>query len=403
MSSPIGTSRSLVAGLVASVVFHGGLALTIAQYGDRFVSIQKPSTIESASIELPLPKDEAERPPLDDAKIKRLQLGIEKSSVVTETWLGFADPTEHSAPLATVEQAAMAMNRAGNPGPDEPGDAASEAPVEAEHAEKTPAHASPPAEPAPAELPSPQPVLPPPTEPVVSVQSPGAEPSGVKGEPMADAQPASFGSIAADPMPPDSELAVPAFPVPESAPSEAAPEKPAPERTPTVDPLIQSPAASTPEAVAVRSVQSPVPQPSANFEEVKKLPKPRRVSGDRPGVLSDRESVAAALKEVVEVRLGKPAAAEGLEIKTTNPRWSVTTQLTASPKNPVVWIAFGRDGKVIDADFLNGENTGWTAVDEPLLHAIFAWRAKGAALEELPTNDAQAAVRVILRITLRGA
>lgn len=452
MDTSIGTTRSLTTGLIVSVGFHAAVATALVRYGDRLDMLQRPN--KAAEVATVIPLSDTPEHPDDELPAKRLHLGIERSSVVTETWLGFSDPTEHSGPLASVEQAAMSLRAAGQPGPDQPEVAASEASTASEAQPEPIADAaarpipdttsnsipkqisSPTAEPS--SLPSsdlttraetvvhdrveskkdarpePDPVQRPNQQETPDLPQAVVEERAVPTEPLivetnSKTQPESKAVEVETPRPAE---AVKAELAQQEAPSEkpmipSSPEVSAPEVSdpqPNPDVLEASPAVTpTPHVrlpVPSVGVKPPAP-PSVDSE--KKLPKPQRVSGDLPGVMSDRESVAAALKEAIDIKPGRPAAAEGLEIKTTNPRWSVTTQLTASPRNPVVWIAFGRNGKVIDADFLNGEKTGSSAVDEPLLHAIFTWRAKGVALDELPQADPKAAVRVILRITLRGS
>lgn len=113
---------------------------------------------------------------------------------------------------------------------------------------------------------------------------------------------------------------------------------------------------------------------------------------------SDKESIATAIKEASDYQPGKPVAAQGLDIKTVRPLWAVTTTLTAHPRNPVVWIAFGPDGKVTRAGFVPGQSTGATDVDEPLLSAVYAWTAKGKELKNLGKDEEIIiSIRVLLR------
>jgi hypothetical protein len=125
-------------------------------------------------------------------------------------------------------------------------------------------------------------------------------------------------------------------------------------------------------------------------------PGKRGLAGD----LSDRESIATALKQAVTVRPGRPLAAQGLKIKTVQPEWELTTRLTTSPRNPVMRIRFGRDGKVKNAGFLRGYSTGYKSVDEPLRDAIYRWTAEGKALQELAADDPEAAITITVRIIL---
>ncbi len=452
METSIGTTRSLTTGLLVSVGFHVAVAGALVRYGDLLGSFQNTNIVSEVAVTLTIP-DVADQPK-DELREKQLHLGIEKSSVVTETWLGFSDPNEHSGPLASVEQAAMSLRAAGQAGADQPEIASSDTSVATQAQPEAIADLA--AQPIPDSTSNSI------TKKIsASILEPSSLPSTeltTRAEPQvqerAKAEDDARAKLMPDQLP--NQRATPelpqALPDERSAPTEsliieanlrpqtksktvdletprsaeavkvepakteAPPEKPVISTSPEV-PILElldpQPSPAVPEAspaVAPTPLFPPLAPPAnpkppspPSVDTEKRLAKPQRVSGDRPGVMSDRESVAAAMKEAINVRPGRPAAAEGLEIKTTNPRWSVTTQLTASPRNPVVWIAFGRNGKVIDADFLNGEKTGSGSVDEPLLHAIFTWRAKGVALDELPEADPKAAVRVVLRITLRGS
>ena len=123
---------------------------------------------------------------------------------------------------------------------------------------------------------------------------------------------------------------------------------------------------------------------------------------DIPGLPSDRESVATALREATNLtQWGKPLARKGLEIKTVRPRWRTTTLLTRLPRNPVVMVSFGADGKVKRAEYVLYEgrrlSTGARDVDEPLLDAVYKWRAKGKELEALGEGETVSfAIRVVL-------
>jgi hypothetical protein len=123
-----------------------------------------------------------------------------------------------------------------------------------------------------------------------------------------------------------------------------------------------------------------------------------------PGVLTDKEAVAAALKAAPRVVPGRVVAAEGLEISTRRPQWSRTTLSTTHPRNPVVWITFGRDGRVRRAGFLRyGDqafDTGYPSVDEPLINAVYRWTAKGKALDDLPRDKPDAGVTIRVWVVL---
>lgn len=124
----------------------------------------------------------------------------------------------------------------------------------------------------------------------------------------------------------------------------------------------------------------------------------------RAPIITDKESIATALRNAPSVVPGRVLAAQGLEIQTRRPRWSRLTLLTRRPANPIVQITFGRDGRVRRAGFLSdGEvifGTGFDDVDEPLLSAIFLWTARGQPLERLPADDPEAGLTIEVRVIL---
>ncbi len=340
----IGTSRSLTMGLVASVAVHAAGVVGLARYGDAwrhgFRSLaDRP---DPARLEVPEPQP--------------LVLGIAESPHKTDTWLGFADPTEHLAHAAPVEQSAME--------PD-PGARGAEQPIAKAEPAARPAPATPPkVEPSPVEA---LPVEPPAPE-VKGVHTPETSP----GEPVA----ASVG------VRPEEPLEKPAS-------AETEPQPPAPTPAPTEAAQVGPPAPT-----------APPPQPEVAAAPPAPPVPPGTTSGQRPGERSDRQSTPAAIKGTIDVRPGRVAATEGLEIKTVRPEWSDTTRLAALPRNPIVRITFARTGKVTNVDFLPGLSTGYREVDEPLKDALYRWTAKGKALAALP-NSADAGLIVQFRILLR--
>jgi TonB family protein len=124
-----------------------------------------------------------------------------------------------------------------------------------------------------------------------------------------------------------------------------------------------------------------------------------RVEAGDSGERSPSEADAASRERVVDVTPGRPAAAEGLQITTVRPNWSAVTRRYTRPGNPVVRIVFGRDGRVIEASITR--SSGYSAVDGPLLDAIYSWTAQGEALEGLPENDPKAGVTINMRVLLR--
>lgn len=117
-----------------------------------------------------------------------------------------------------------------------------------------------------------------------------------------------------------------------------------------------------------------------------------------PGLAASKESGATSTKKAPAVRLGKVVAAEGLDIQTKSPRWSYTTMQLRMPRNPVVEITFGPDGKVLRAGFASEGgatmDTGFADVDQPLLSAIYSWTARGEKLRDLTRETGEVTVRI---------
>ena len=67
------------------------------------------------------------------------------------------------------------------------------------------------------------------------------------------------------------------------------------------------------------------------------------------------------------------------------------------PRNPLADIEFRADGAVQRARYRSGQSTGYSAVDEPLLDAIYAWRARGSRLDALGEGET---LTVTIRILL---
>lgn len=150
---------------------------------------------------------------------------------------------------------------------------------------------------------------------------------------------------------------------------------------------------------------TPGPKPGAS---VGNADAPGEGDAVRVGIRSDKESPASALKRALKYRPGRPVAVKGLELTTVEPRWPVSVRLTSNPRNPVLVIHFDRKGVVTRADFLKDEkkgmvyNTGEPAVDEPLRTAIFQWRAKGEELLQIPADNPDATVSIVMEIVLSG-
>jgi hypothetical protein len=130
---------------------------------------------------------------------------------------------------------------------------------------------------------------------------------------------------------------------------------------------------------ASRAMQAPAEPIAAGGQPGAPVP-----PGARPAEVSESDSSPTSRIPAIDVKLGRPAAGQGLEVITVRPRFSVTTTLTTDPQRSSIDVVFGRDGSVLKAAFLDGETTGYKEVDGPLLDAVYRWRAKGKALLDLP-------------------
>jgi hypothetical protein len=358
-------SRSIWWGLIASVLFHtlgAGVLVT------RGVGVMMPARTPPREPEAPVPPR-----PEDPSTPEPLHLGIDRPDpVATLTWIGYEDYREHLAPKSEVEQAAMVMHEAGEAQMTEPAEDAPAAPAPprpdlsaeaTEHDASKDAAVAPPARPSPPPTPSPQVQIaeqPTPAQSPPDAAAPEIKPSAATEE---------------------------AKPEPRSQPEAPAAQ---PEPAPTSPPVAASPL--TPEP-------NPPAPPAQTKDAAAKAPSPAGKRG-APGDLSDRESVATALKEAVNVTPGRPLAAQGLKIKTVQPEFELMTRLTARPHNPVLRISFDRTGKVKKAQFLRGHTTGYLAVDEPLQNAIYRWTAEGKALQDLSETDPEAAINITVHVLL---
>ena len=119
-----------------------------------------------------------------------------------------------------------------------------------------------------------------------------------------------------------------------------------------------------------------------------------------PGIADEKESDAVSIANVpVELRkVGNPLAAAGLDIKTVRPKFTHYTTLTVAPRSPLIRVEFDRKGVVVSAVLL--ESSGHKDVDNPILDAIYQWRATGKPLESIDPDGSPATVAIEFRIVL---
>lgn len=149
-------------------------------------------------------------------------------------------------------------------------------------------------------------------------------------------------------------------------------------------------------AEQIAAAPAPPPQPAPPVESESP---DTGVAGEGEGQEAEKEADATALTEPMQIHLGRTASGEGLEVFTQRPpRLTTLIRRTARPRNPLVDIHFKPDGAVGAARFREGEGTGYTSVDEPLLDAIYGWRARGERLDALGEDET---LTVTIRILLQ--
>jgi hypothetical protein len=105
-----------------------------------------------------------------------------------------------------------------------------------------------------------------------------------------------------------------------------------------------------------------------------------------PGKKADEESAAAAIVGSLVYKPGEPLAGKGLRVSTVRPKYAFSTMAVANPRDVIINVTFGKDGRVIRAVFKDGRGTGFEDVDKPLVEAVYRWTAKGEALNKIPAG-----------------
>jgi hypothetical protein len=351
-----GFRSRLGVGLAVSVFAHVGLAMVLAR--GWWSRLPEPAGMVGA-LPPPQPEHEVVRP------------GIAQSRTVTINWLGFEAPTQHAAAPAETDQPALSPETPMPPGP--PAEVPSPVQDLAAEVVREPIE---PVEPEPA------------TETAAALDEPAEELDAASAKPSeaaAESEPAAMPT-------PDAEgagFAAPLLEIVKRTLEAAA--RAAPEALP--QPREGAPAESGPPSSEV----SPPSEPGTSGGSPESAP---------DALPSEKEAGATSREQPIDWAPGRPAAAEGLDITTVDPRWTIATRLSALPRNPVVRLDFGKDGRVRKAEFLPELDTGYRDVDGPLLDALYRWTAKGEALAKLPPGEPEAVVSLKFRIVLipsRGA
>jgi len=355
---------TLIVGVIVSLVIHLGVGIGASGYFG-----QSRSGLLGSAIEI---EPDADRTPPPNEELK---LGMEDSKHATINWLGvIEDPQLGQAPIAEVEQAEFTP-RVGNA----PSTSSSE--------------------------PSPE----------IIAQEPKTEPVDREPieEPMTEPVEAPVDAVAQKPdsVPEQVELE-PEHVLDETKPQILIEPEPEPEPAPEPEPPSESQAPVGPSLVSVEPTEASEPIDSEPVEEVMPVeaqqpadPSPSPTAQGRIGVLSDRESAATIIKRAKKVdakQLNKPIVDKGLEITTVEPKFPASVRFTQLPRNPVLMIRFDATGRVSKVYFLrDGKrvfDTGALVVDEPLLNAVYQWRAKGKEIDALEMGNPESFIEISMRI-----
>lgn len=145
--------------------------------------------------------------------------------------------------------------------------------------------------------------------------------------------------------------------------------------------------------------QPPAPKPEPVTAVVAPSQPGSRPGGGDPGEQGPKDSDAFSRKVTGEYRNGRVVGAEGLDIRTVRPQFTLLARTFTSPRSVVVDVAFLRTGQVKEARI--ARSSGFDAeIDQPVLNAVYAWTARGKLLDELPDHP-DAHVMLTVAINLR--
>lgn len=333
---------------------------------------------QAAAIHVHYGSDEMS-PPDFDPPPDHPALGIDSPTPSSLTWIGYDEYREHLAALEEFEQAAFTQNQTG-----ELGEVETETPGPDLLAEQSAESAETTAEPTPA-------LVMEPSSPIEPIESPAVE--------TAHAEPVEMESIPAE------AIAEAPMDVPPLVHSPLIPLLTLLEAIQSAPILAESPPSEREDVQPVREPE-PQPQPQPPAPPMPSAqPAPAAASTARPAGeaadAADKDSPATSVIEVPQEnwRLGKPLAAQGVELKPQRPQFSILQILTSSPGNPIVEIHFNRDGVPSLVTMLR--STGSESIDTTLIASLYRWRAAGDALQQLE-GEQTLMVRIHLILTRRG-
>ncbi len=123
--------------------------------------------------------------------------------------------------------------------------------------------------------------------------------------------------------------------------------------------------------------------------------KPQQSPTTDSGNAQEQESDGTSTTEPANIRMGKPATAQGLFIRTVRPTYGLVTRATARPADPVLEVEFLRDGSVEQVHI--ERSSGNEQVDRAIVDAVYMWTAEGERLGKLGEGET-ASIRI--RISL---
>ncbi len=352
----------LLLAIVVSALLHITLAVPLAV---RYLQGQSRDAAAAAAgmaaSELLDPADDPEAAPLPQDPLE-LTAGLDDGDPATMTWIGYTEYQKHLAQLSTVDQAAFTEQIPG-----------------AQATEQGSVGDGPAAPPTEGAEPSVEPDKAPEGDETPAATEGGAPPT----EPL-DAPPTA-----------ESDLSGPAaLDAPRTPSSEVGPAGDETEGT-TPGQVPEGASTQTAEATQPPAAVEPTPTPTPQGEHST----PGGSAGGTPAERSDRESDATSVVDVprsVWVN-GRPLAARGLEVRTRKATFPLLTRITTTPANPLCEIQFDRNGRPVRCRVVR--SSGFREdIDEPVLDALYRWRAAGKPLQALRDGETVTfTVRVLLR------
>lgn len=407
-----GGSPRLASAFVMSVLLHA-LSGALLAAGTGWPALARVLDLRIEPVERPMPAPA----PIPESE-QEVMLGEPDSTATSLTWIGYAETEdEHRARLGEFDQAASTRALPSNAAPEVSAVAPQPPPAPGVSEE------SPPAGLAMAELVMDDPPAPDPqqiNQPEPPIETVAEAPIEAASEAEADdavnkAQPAMVEADEAPALPPAEEL-------PEAAIDPAAAQRALEQAEAALDATLAEAAdgvaqvartvaaMSRPFIVAARDAGPPDPAPPTETPaqaDASPADQPQQESAPSaaspladPGILSDREAIAAAVHQAQAVRdWTKPLAGKGLRVTTVRPRMAVSTQMVASSAaDPVVRLWFGPDGKVKRVQTLR--SSGSRQVDQAVVDAVYQWRAEGEELAGTKPGTPEATVWLDFRIVL---